>query len=528
MFNYNKSFGDHNISALIAHETNQWKRDRTFISKNTVVNLANGLDNPTNYINNGSNPSGYTEETALESYFAQVNYNYLDKYYLSGTIRRDGSSRFATDKWGTFWSAGASWIASKEKFLEDVKFINTLKLKASFGIQGDQAGVDFYSGQNGYDIDNLDGNISLIVRARENHLLTWESSKMYQVGTEFTLFDNILDGSIDYYIKDTEDLIFSVRVPISTGDAIDTTNDGSIVNRGFEFDLTGHIINKENFKLDLSVNGEILDNEITKMPFDNSEGRDKIIDIDGNFGRAEGYSRYDYYMPVWAGVDPADGSPLWEQNYFDANTNGMYDSGEEILDLYEYGIRNPDNAVSSTLTKTYQDATNKYVGKSAIPSIRGAFRLSAKVFDFDISSQFAYSLGGYGYDGNYASVLGSRQAGSNNYHVDIRNRWQNPGDITTVPRIYSNQNVNVNSASTRFLTKSDYLALNNVRVGYTIPSNFLNNTGISNVNIWLSGDNLFLLSSRKGFNPAASIVGSSARYRYSPLSTFTLGVRVKI
>ncbi|MCH3884282.1 SusC/RagA family TonB-linked outer membrane protein [Tenacibaculum aquimarinum] len=528
MVNYNKSFGDHYISALVAHETNEWKRDRTFISKNTVVNLVNGLDNPSNYINTGSDPSGYTEETGIESYFAQVNYNYLSKYYLSGTIRRDGSSRFAVNKWGTFWSAGASWIMSKEDFMSDNSFVNYLKLKASYGIQGDQGGVAFYSGQNGYDIDNLDGAISLIVRPRQNPELTWESSKMYQVGTEFTLFNNVIDGSLDYYIKDTEDLIFSVRVPVHTGDAIDTTNDGNIVNRGFEFDLTAHIIDKENFKLDLSVNGEMLDNEITKMPFDAAEGRDKIIDIDGSFGRAEGHSRYDYYMPVWAGVNAANGDPLWETNYVDTNSNGAFDSGEEILDLFEYQVRNPTTEVEQALTSVYTEATNKYVGKSAIPTVRGAFRLSAKIHDFDITSQFAYSLGGYGYDGNYASVLGSRQAGSNNYHVDIRDRWQNPGDVTNVPRIYSNQNINVNSVSTRFLTSSDYLALNNVRIGYNLPSKYLSETGVSDVSIWVAGDNLFLLSARDGFNPSASLVGSSARYQYTPLSTFTLGVRVKI
>jgi TonB-linked SusC/RagA family outer membrane protein len=528
MFNYNKSFGDHNLSALMAHESNEWKRDRTYISKNTVVNLINGLDNPSNYINNGSDPSGYTEETGLESYFAQVNYNYLKKYYFSGTIRRDGSSRFAKDKWGTFWSAGASWIISKEDFLSNSEFINYLKLKVSYGIQGDQGGVSFYSGQNGYNIDNLDGNISLIVRARENAGLTWEASKMYQIGTEFRLFNDKIDGSLDYYIKDTEDLIFSVRVPISTGDAIDTTNDGSIENRGLEFDLTGHIINKDNFKLDLSFNGEVLNNEITKMPFDAPEGRDKIIDIDGSFGRAEGHSRYDYYMPVWLGVNAANGNPLWETNYVDSNSNGEFDSGEEIQDLFEYIVRNPDEVIKQGVTSVYQEATNKFVDKSAIPKVRGAFRVSAKIFNFDISSQFAYSLGGYGYDGNYASVLDNGQAGSNNYHVDINSRWQNPGDITNVPRLYSNQNVNVNRLSTRFLTKSDYLAFNNVRVGYTIPSKFLSNTGMSDLNIWLAGDNLFLLSARKGFNPAASLVGSSARYRYNPLSTFTLGVRIKI
>ena len=528
MFNYNKSFGNHNISALFAHESNEWKRDQTFISKNTVVNLVNGLDNPTNYVNMGSDPSGYSEETGLESYFAQANYNYDSKYFLTGTIRRDGSSRFAKNKWGTFWSAGASWIMSKENFMSDVSFVNYLKVKASYGITGDQAGADYYSGQNGYNIDNLDGNISLIVRARENSELTWEASNMYQVGAEFRLFDNILDGSIDYYIKDTEDLMFDVRSAISIGDALETRNDGSIVNKGLEFDLTGHIINKENFKLDLSVNGEVLENEITKMPFDAAEGRDKIIDIDGSFGRAEGHSRYDYYMPVWAGVDAANGNPLWETNYVDANSNGSFDSGEEILELHEYKVRNPEADIKKALTSDYTEATNKYIGKSAIPSIRGAFRLSAKVYNFDISSQFAYSVGGYGYDGNYASVMSNDQSGGNNYHVDIQNSWKKPGDVTNVPRLYSNQNVQVNNTSTRFLTKSDYLALNNVRIGYTIPSKFLDNTGVSSVNVWASGDNLFLLSARKGFNPSASLVGSSARYRYNPLSTFSIGVRVKI
>jgi hypothetical protein len=276
------------------------------------------------------------------------------------------------------------------------------------------------------------------------------------------------------------------------------------------------------------VNGEFLDNEITKMPFDAAEGRGKIIDIDGAFGRAEGHSRYDFYMPVWAGVNAANGNPLWETNYVDANANGEFDSGEQIKDLFEYVIRNPEAVIKQGVTSVYQEATNKFVGKSAIPKVRGAFRVSAKIFDFDISSQFAYGLGGYGYDGNYASVLGNGQSGSNNYHVDINSRWQNPGDITNVPRLYSNQNINVTSRSTRFLTKSDYLALNNVRVGYTMPSAFLSNTGMSSLNIWIAGDNMFLLSDRKGFNPAASLIGSSDRYRYNPLSTFTLGVRVKI
>ncbi|OAD43033.1 SusC/RagA family TonB-linked outer membrane protein [Polaribacter atrinae] len=526
--NYNKSFGEHNIAALVAHETNDWQRDRTYISKNTVVNLQNGLDSPNNYVNIGSNPSGYTEQTALESYFAQVNYDYQGKYFLSGTARRDGSSRFANNKWGTFWAAGASWIMSKESFMEDVDFVNYLKLKTSYGLQGDLAGASVYSGQNGYNIENLNSQVSLVLRAQENPELTWESSTMFQVGTEFRLFDNIIDASLEYYVKNTHDLIFDVRVSPSLGDAINTINDGEIVNKGFEFDVTGHIVNKENFKLDLSVNGEILDNEITEMPFDFPEGRNKIIDISGAYGRAEGHSRYDYYMPVWAGVDSANGDALWEVNYVDANANNTFDSGEEVRDLFEYKIKNPTTEISQGTTNDYTKSTNKFVGKSVIPAVRGAFRLTAKIHNFDISSQFAYSIGGYGYDGNYASVLGNSKVGGNNYHIDARNSWKNPGDITNVPRLYNNINVNANSLSTRFLTKSDYLSLNNVRIGYNLPSKYLGKTGLSNVDFWVSGDNLFLLSERKGFNSSASLTSSSARYTYAPLSTFTVGVRVKI
>ncbi|MCG1035703.1 SusC/RagA family TonB-linked outer membrane protein [Polaribacter sargassicola] len=527
MFNYETTFGDNTITALLAHESNIYEEERTYISKNTVVNLYNGLTDPTNYVNIGSNPSGYTDKETIDSYFGQVNYNYAKKYFLSGSLRRDGSSRFYRDKWGTFWSAGASWIITNEDFMDSASFVDYLKLKFSYGIQGDNRGVSYYSGQDGYDIDNLDGDISLIVRAIQNPDLTWESGNQFQVGTEFTLFNNFLDGNLDYYVKNTNDLIFSTRIAISTGDALLTVNDGSLRNSGLEFDFTAHLLQKENFKIDLSLNGQMIKNELTSMPYDNAEGREKIIDISSPYGRATGHSRYDFYMPVWAGVDPADGSALWEQNYYDSNSNGAYDDGEEILSLFEYTTRNPDHEIKQTLTKNYTESTDKYVGKSAIPDVMGAFRLSAEIYDFSISTQFSYSLGGYSYDYQYAGLLNNDQAGGSSYHTDIRNRWQNPGDITDVPRLYSNQNVTVNSLSTRFLTSSDYLALNNIRLGYSIPTQLIANTGISNLNIWLSGDNLFLLSARDGFNPSTSVTGASSTYRYSPLSTFTLGVRIK-
>ncbi|MCF2875378.1 MULTISPECIES: SusC/RagA family TonB-linked outer membrane protein [unclassified Tenacibaculum] len=527
IFRYNKSFGDHNLSALLAHETNQREFNTTSISKNKVVNLLNGLTDANNYVGNSSPPTGYTTKTALESYFGQVNYNYQNKYYLTGSLRRDGSSRFANNKWGTFGSLGASWIVSKEAFMFDATYINFLKLKASYGILGDQAGVDIYSGQNTYAIGNLGGEIALTPRAIQNPDLTWETSKMFQVGLEFAILGSKLEGSVDYYIKNTDDLIFERRIAPSTGNAILDVNDGSLKNSGLEFDLTAHLIDKENYKFNVSLNGEMFNNELTAMPIEPATGQPKLLDIAGLYGRSKGHSIYDFYMREWAGVDQANGDPLWNQYYHDANNNNVLDAGEGIRSLTEYRAANPNNAISKTTTNVYSDATQKYVGKSAIPKIRGAFKLNAQIYDFTISSQFGYSLGGYSYDSVYAGLMSNDQIGSGNWHTDIRNSWKNPGDVTNVPKLISNRNTQVNSASTRFITSSDYLALNNLRIGYAVPSKFIESSGISSLNLWMSGDNLFLLSARDGFNPATSETGRSNVYRYSPLSTISFGARIK-
>ncbi|RKF04584.1 TonB-linked SusC/RagA family outer membrane protein [Tenacibaculum lutimaris] len=527
LLRYKKQLGNDNLEILLAHETNQYEFDTSTASKENLVNIWGGNESLNNYIITSSPSTGYTNEANIESYFGQVNYSINDKYYFTGSVRRDGSSRFVDNKWGTFGSFGASWILSKENFMASSSFVNFLKLKASYGLIGDQAGVGLYNYQNNYDIGNLNNEISLSVRPIGNPALTWETSKMFQVGTEFTLFNNIIDGSVDYYVKNTDDLIFERRDAPSTGDAILTVNDGQLRNSGLEFDLTSHIIKKDNFKLDFSINGEIANNELIAMPIDPATGEQKVLDIAGSYGRAVGHSIYDFYMREWAGVDPTNGYPLWTQYYHDANNNGSLDAGEGIQSLYEYQTANPNNAVSKTTTSTYDEATEKFIGKSVIPDVRGAFRLSGQIHNFDFSTQFTYSLGGYAYDGAYAALMDNDQVGNNNWHTDIRNRWQNPGDITDVPRLMSNRNPQVNSLSSRFITSTDYLSLNNLRVGYTIPKKFIENSGVSNVNIWMSGDNLFLLSDRKGFNPSTSETGAANTYRYSPLTTITLGVNVK-
>jgi len=534
LLRYNKTFGQHGIEALAAHEASNWRRSLLIASGYNLVD-PDLLDLSNAVVFNPSN--SYTNAYSLESYFAQVNYDFSKKYFLSGTIRRDGSSRFREDKWGTFGSVGAAWLISSENFMGNLPILNNLKLKASYGLIGDQAGVGYYPGYDLFNVDNLNDAPAFSFYTKGNPNLTWETSKMFQTGIEFGLGE-FLDGSFDYYIKNTDNLIFERRVGPSIGYALLLVNDGKLRNRGFEFDLTGHVLKTEDYRLDLNVNGEIFDNEITEMPLDPVTGKQKPIDVQAPYGWSVGHSIFDFYMREYAGVDATDGRAMWNVVYNDANNNNTVDAGEGIADLTNYLAGNPDvreSDLKTTTTKTYTSATQKYVGKTAIPKIRGAFNLAGGYKGFDLSAQFIYSLGGYAYDYRYASLMGNGLVGSNNWHTDILNRWQSadaPGD-GVVPRLSNNADLNAAGASTRFLTKANYLGLNNVRLSYTVPANLTEKVGLGGLTVWVSGDNLWINTARKGFNPAISEAGSSnrdnsqSRYQYNPLSTFTGGLRVK-
>ena len=525
---YKTKFGeDHNFDMLVAHESFADRNEYFDMNRKGIVNLnPNAATAPDNYLDQNGVSTGNIVETSLEGYFTQANYNYLNKYYLQGTLRKDGSSRFYKNKWGTFWSAGAGWIVSEENFLSSSNVINFLKLKASYGVLGDQ-GNAAYAGQLGFNIENLLGQPSLAPRAVVDPNITWESSEQMQVGVEIELFKGAIQADLDYYVKTTNNLYVNKRLPPSTGDAIILTNDGSLENRGFEFNVTGNIVRNRDFKLSLTLNGEMFNNQITQMPIENSTGLPKVVNISGLFGQSQGRSIYDYYIREWAGVDPANGNPMWIENWSDENSNGQYDSGEGIPDMLIYAAANPDAVIEERITTTYSNATRKYSDKSVIPTVRGAFRLNSSYKGFSFSTQFGYSLGGYGYDSQYANLMTNGKVGGSSYHNDMKDRWMQPGDISAIPRLYSNENVQAVSSSTRFLQSTDYLALNNARLGYQVPSQFLAKTGFSSVNFWVSGDNLFLLSSRQGYNPTTSLTGQSGRYTYNPISNYTLGVRVK-
>lgn len=535
LLRYMNRFGSHGLQAFVAHETTDWKYNYLSASKYGLV-IPDGKEF-NNAIN--QNPAySYLYNYALESYFGQAMYDYDNKYLLSASVRRDGTSRFLNDKWDTFYSVGLGWVVNKEDFLKDSNVFNRLKFKASYGTVGDQSIVSrnasdqnmgYYPGYNVYNPGNFMGLPAAAFDRIGYPELTWEKSKNFDAGVEFALFKNrVIEGSVDYFHKTTDNLIFDKRLAPSTGNAILKVNDGLLVNKGVEFTLTGHLVNKSDFFLDLSVNGEWLDNKLTRMPMDDVTGQPKIIDLaESGFGRAVGHSLYDFYMREWAGVNPETGAARWKVHYTDNNNNGKFDAGEQILSLFEYMAQNPNATVLEGTTEVYTQATQKFVGKSAIPDIRGAFSVNAGYKAVSLSAQFLYGIGGYSYDGAYASLMHNSVVGNNNWHQDIMQRWQKPGDITDVPRLTSNRtgDTNYNSMSTRFLTKSDYLVLNNVRLAYDLPNKFYDGLGLNGLTLSLTGDNLWLKTKRNGFNPTTSETGNSSTYTYSPLSTVTFGVK---
>jgi len=547
LLRYNKTFGSHGLEAFIAHESTEWRYKVLSAAAQRAI-LPNTLD-LAQYTTPFGRGNSFSRGWTLDSYFAQLNYDYAQKYYVTGSIRRDGSSTFPNDPWGTFGSVGLGWSISKESFMSSLEFINFLKLKASYGIMGDRAITGDTTGGNssllyGIQISQInqtaDGSVSYgVVGTLANPDLTWETARTAQVGLESVWFNNRLSVDVDYYVKNTTNLLFSQQLAPSSGFTTIQYNSGRLRNSGIEFDVKGDIIrgtNPEDFSFSVGVNGEIFKNVISDMPENyRRTNQDPLFNKifqpgNGNYGWREGGSIYDWFMREWAGVDPATGSGLWTMHYNDVNSNGVFDAGDAPIDnLHTYTIQNPGANIATTTTNNYAQATQKFVGKSAIPKLRGAFRLNAGWQNFDFTALFGYSIGAYVYDIGYAELMTNPTSiGSTNYHTDIRNRWQQPGDVTNVPRLsLANQSENTYSqASTRWLTKADYLALNNVRLGYTVPQRFMENSGISMLNFSLSGDNLMMISARKGLNPQ-TMIGTSNSGIYMPMTTFSLGVKVE-
>ncbi len=540
MLEYNKTIGDHSIRALAAHEThyahNDWMYGyKNYTAQGTSLELSNAIQM--------SNIEGASDEATMESALAQVTYDYDSRYVITGNYRADGSSRFAAgNRWGHFGSVGAAWNFTNESFLEGVEWLHDGKLRANWGVNGNQD-IDPYLYTDQYTITNVNDQIAYVWSFKGSPDLTWERSSQFDLGLELGL-SKYVDLELDYFYKVTDNMLFLRTVAPSNGFSSVWTNDAKMLNQGVEFNVEAHLVDTRNVKLDLRINGSHYKNEMLEMPFDHYDAQGNPVYQVMNGSMSVGHSTLDWYLPEFAGVNPETGeAEYW--GYYDANkgTWGIDNSADDVANgenqphyigsVHRYLEQNPDadiqrTKVSGTNSAYAADvyATDKN-GKvySAMPALRGGIILNLEVYGVTLDVTCQYGLGGYGYDNTYALLMHSDEVGTNNWHKDIRNAWTPFNKNTDVPRLSNGSDVYANMASTRFLTSNNFFQLSNIRLGYSFPKKLIEKIKLNQLSLFVSGDNLAIATARQGYNPTVSFKGTSDYAQYTPLSTVMGGIK---
>lgn len=508
LLNYNKQFGKHDVSAMVGHEYYNYKYESLSASGHNF-----GIDNATelaSLLNLYNTPNSYANSYNNEGYFFRAMYNYDTKYFGSVSYRRDASSRFAKDhRWGNFWSAGGAWLISKEGFF-DVPWVNSLKLKASVGSQGnDNIGDYLYA--DSYSIVNNDDQVAFQWRQKGSSDITWETNTNWNVGTEFDLFNGRLSGSLDYFYRKTSDMLFSLNTPPSIGYTSYFVNLGDMKNSGIELVLQGTLIRNKDFKWDVNFNISHVKNKVLKLPdaikTTKVEGHDGYVNLDKSFVSkykyfvAEGLSLYTWYLPKFAGLDPETGESLFYK---------------DILD--EAG-----NVTGQETTKDSSQATDYLIG-DALPKFYGGLGTSLTFRGFDFSINMNYQLGGKAYDYTYQTLMHSSGTTATTWHKDILDAWSPQNTGSNIPRLQFAETYSQNPRSDRFITNASYLNIQNINLGYTLPSSLTQKYNIQNIRVYFSGENLFYFSARQGFDPRYSLQGYTNPELYSPIRTISGGI----
>ena len=517
ILNYSKQFGDHTISAMVGHEAWSYENRYTYLRKETVLKeKVPEFDNAILMTDLSSD----IFERRIESYFSQVKYNYADKYFMNLSYRRDGSSRFANNHWGDFWSTGASWLLNKESFMDGFDSVNLLKAKVSYGIQGNESIPQSYPSYDLMDVQNLNEAIAIAFAEKGNSNLTWESNKTFNTGIEFELWKKF-SGEFEYFIRDTYDMLYQRDMPLSLGYATKWVNDLDMRNQGIEYTLNYTPFRKQDFSLTVSLNGGFYKNEITKMPIDLATEEESLFIQNGSFGYEKGRSIYDRYLVLFDSVDPETGEALYKKAV-DAEGNDIPDLNASTIDeLLEKG------EITWETTNIWADGTRTFEGSTAVPDLAGGFSISMFLKNFDLDLNFMYQIGGKAYDAVYRDLMHtSKSVGNGNYHADVENRWQNPGDETNVPRFTSDLDKDFDGRHSYWLVDASYLGLTNARLGYTIPTNISKKWLMESINFNVTGNNLFMLTHRKGYYPSGTWTGTSNDFQYMPLSSVSFGIKV--
>lgn len=531
------TFGDHTLSVLLGHENYSLNYDYTYLVKSNEALV--GSTNLTNFATM-EQEQGYTMRYRTESYLGRVRYNYLDRYNVEASFRRDGSSRFAKgSRWGTFGSIGANWIVSKETFMKNLSWVNFLKLRADWGQVGNDAGASYNAYKSLYSSAlTYQGNPAYIMTQIGNDQLKWETGESWGIGVEARLF-NRWNLNVEYFDRKNKDLLFNVYNPLSAGStnlkdysSTITQNLGTIANRGFEISTDVDIFRNKDWRVNLSANATFIKNKVTKLPEQNKDGI-----IDGEYKIEKGKSRFEFYTYTYVGVDQMTGKALYKADLENYKVLGGED-GKQVIAGNPEGTDISKEVVcinGNYYVNAITHALKEYHG-SAMPTVYGSFCPTVSYKSITFSALFTYSLGGKVYDDIYRQLMTTTTT-PHNYHEDIMKSWNgvpegmtedSPHRIWTngVPQINSNESNDNNAISSRWLTSANYLVLKNLYLSYDLPKEWTRAIYMEGIRVNLSCENVFTSTKRRGMNPQQSINGYQYNYLMTP-RVFTIGIDVK-
>src|SRR5699024_1464653 len=487
LLRYKHSFqSKHNLETFIGYEAQNYLRTGSYTyATDFITNLKTLGSASTPY-----EASSSSTENSIVGAFLNANYDYNNSYFLSASIRRDGSSRFgAKRRFANFWSVGVGWNIYST-LLQDVTFLTALKLRSSYGTSGNQGIGNFEStGRYGSGY-NYAGHAGYTFTQYANPLLTWEENKSINVGFDFGLFSNRLSGTIEYYDRTTSGLLFDRPLPATSGRTSYTVNFGSMKNSGIELSLSSRNLSSNNFSWNTDFNISTLKNEVTKIP--NTIITDHYIhEVGSNY--------YTWYLPAYAGVDAQTGEKLWYSSIDKSQTTTDYENAVRL----KYGDSMPD---------FYGGLTNTFTYKNVSFSFLLYYSWGNKLYN--LRGTVSNSDGSEGFD-----PMGKMS------RYTYENRWQEPGDKTDVPKmVFDGPD---SHRSSRWLADGSYVRLRDITLSYNLPNNVLNTLGVRGINVYARANNLFtyIKDDRLMYDPEQSISGQQAQ-RTPKNKTIVFGIDI--
>ena len=486
---------DHHIDALVGYEIDDQYRD--YLS-GYATNFAT---HDKNQISNGmktESVGGNDTRTRMVSYLTRLNYDYKNKYYLGGSFRTDGSSRFQRDnRWGSFWSISGAWRIIEEEFMSPTKdWLTDLKIRASYGVNGTLPSDYFgYMGLSSLTNGYLE-QPGIIQSQLRNDDLQWETNYNLNLGLDFALWNRI-NVTLEYYTRTTKNLLMDRPISMTTGFSSYLMNIGEVKNKGVELEISSTNIQTKDFSWNTT--------------FNISHNKNKIVTLDGmqteiksgSQIRKVGKSYRTFYMIEFAGINPETGAPQFYTNDVDENGNYIKDITEEIKEAHAIVL-----------------------DKHAEPNAIGGLSNTLRYKWFDLNFMFSYQFGGYSYD-NWAQKT---EHGGNDLEANIpsyyKDSWKKPGDVTKYELFYEKPSVAMNKVTTtRRLHSTDFIRLKTLTFGFTVPKDWTRKIGIENVRLYASANNLWTWAAYDYYDPEA-VSGGTAIWGTPPLKTVTFGINV--